>query len=119
LNFIQSEHPQVIALILAHMKADKASIILQNLYLDMQSDVFRRIATMDRVKLEITSEIERILENKISALSSNKKNYSTVGGVESAAKILNFADRVSEKQIIDALEDEDPELAEEIKKEYR
>jgi len=114
LDLIYNEHPQIIALVLAHMKANKASVILQNFTYDIQSNVFRRIAIMDRVRLDITSEIERILENKIIISSSDEKNYSSVGGVESAAKILNFVDRASEKQIIEALQDEDPELVQEI-----
>jgi len=115
-NLIQWEHPQIIALVLAHMEADKASAVLQNLLHDIQSDVFRRIATMDKVKLEIASEIERILENKLIELSSDKKNYSEVGGVESAAEILNQADQYAKKSIIDELEKVFPELAEEIQK---
>jgi len=114
LNFIQQEHPQIIALVLAHLEPQKASIILQNLPHELQSDVSRRIATMDRVSHEIIREIERTLENKLSTLSS--EDYSAAGGVESIAEILNLVDRASEKQIIEALEEEDPELAEEIKK---
>jgi flagellar motor switch protein FliG len=114
LNFIQQEHPQVIALILAHMEPDKASIILQNLPHKTQSDVARRIATMDRVSYEITREIERVVEMKLSSLAN--EDYSSAGGVENMVNILNFVDRASEKQIIEDLEDNDPELAEEIKK---
>ena len=115
LNFIYNEHPQIIALVLAHVKPDKAAIILQNLYHDLQSDVFRRIAVMDWVREEITSEIERTIENMLNELSFERNN-SIAGGVESACKLLNFVDRASEKQIINNLEKKDPELAEEIKK---
>jgi flagellar motor switch protein FliG len=114
LNFIQQEHPQTIALILAYLEPNKASIILQNLNHDVQSDVARRIATMDRTSPEVLREVERVLEKKLSTLSS--EDYTTAGGVESIVEILNLVDRASEKQIIEALEDEDPELAEEIKK---
>ena len=114
LNFIQQEHPQTIALILAYLEPNKASIILQNLPHEVQSDVARRIATMDRTSPEVLREVERVLEKKISTLSS--EDYTTAGGVESIVEILNLVDRASEKQIIEALEDEDPELAEEIKK---
>jgi len=114
LNFIQQEHPQTIALILAYLEPNKASIILQNLPHEVQSDVARRIATMDRTSPEVLREVERVLEKKLSTLSS--EDYSTAGGVESIVEILNLVDRASEKQIIEALEDEDPELAEEIKK---
>ncbi|MCL2833470.1 MAG: flagellar motor switch protein FliG [Treponema sp.] len=114
LNFIQQEHPQTIALILAYLEPNKASIILQNLPHEVQSDVARRIATMDRTSPEVLREVERVLEKKLSTLSS--EDYTTAGGVENIVEILNLVDRASEKQIIEALEDEDPELAEEIKK---
>ena len=114
LNFIQQEHPQTIALILAYLEPNKASIILQNLPHEVQSDVARRIATMDRTSPEVLREVERVLEKKLSTLSS--EDYTTAGGVESIVEILNLVDRASEKQIIEALEDEDPELAEDIKK---
>ncbi|MDR0290213.1 MAG: flagellar motor switch protein FliG [Treponema sp.] len=114
LNFIQQEHPQTIALILAYLEPNKASVILQNLSHELQSDVARRIATMDRTSPEVLREVERVLEKKLSTLSS--EDYTTAGGVESIVEILNLVDRASEKQIIEALEDEDPELAEEIKK---
>ncbi len=114
LNFIQQEHPQTIALILAYLEPNKSSIILQNLPHEVQSDVARRIATMDRTSPEVLREVERVLEKKLSSLSS--EDYTAAGGVESIVEILNLVDRASEKQIIEALEDEDPELAEEIKK---
>jgi len=114
LNFIQQEHPQTIALILAYLEPNKASIILQNLPHEVQSDVARRIATMDRTSPEVLREVERVLEKKLSSLSS--EDYTAAGGVESIVEILNLVDRNSEKQIIETLEDEDPELAEEIKK---
>jgi flagellar motor switch protein FliG len=114
LNFIQQEHPQTIALILAYLEPNKASVILQNLPHEVQSDVARRIATMDRTSPEVLREVERVLEKKLSTLSS--EDYTTAGGVENIVEILNLVDRSSEKQIIEALEDEDPELAEEIKK---
>jgi len=116
LNLIYNEHPQIIALVLAHMEADKASVILQNFTRDIQSNVLQRIASMDRVKLEIASEIERILENKLIALSSDEKNYSIVGGIDSAAKILNLFDQYSKKSVIDEIEKVFPELAEEIQR---
>ncbi len=114
LNFIQQEHPQTIALILAYLEPNKASVILQNLAHEVQSDVARRIATMDRTSPEVLREVERVLEKKLSTLSS--EDYTAAGGVPSIVEILNLVDRASEKQIIESLEDEDPELAEEIKK---
>jgi len=114
LDFVRQEHPQVIALVLAYLSSNKASFILQKLPANIQSDVARRIATMDRTGHEVLREVERVFEKKLSTLSG--EDYSTAGGVESIADILNLVDRASEKRIIETLEDEAPELAEEIKK---
>lgn len=114
LNFIQQEHPQTIALILAYLEPAKASAILQNLPPEIQSDVARRIATMDRTTPEVLREVERVLEKKLSTVSN--EDYTSAGGVDSIVEILNLVDRTSEKSIIESLEDEDPDLAEEIKK---
>jgi flagellar motor switch protein FliG len=114
LNFIQQEHPQTIALILAYLEPNKASIILQGLPTEVRSDIVRRIATMDRASPEVLLEVERVLEKKLSTLSS--EDYTAVGGVESIVEILNLVNPASKMQIIESLEDEDPELAEEIKK---
>lgn len=114
LNFIQQEHPQTIALILAYLEPAKASIILGQLPPEKQSDVARRIATMQRTSPEILREVERVLEKKLSSVS--QEDYTSAGGVESIVEILNLVDRTTEKSIIEVLEEDDPELAEEIKK---
>jgi flagellar motor switch protein FliG len=114
LNFIQQEHPQTIALILAYLEPQKASIILGSLPHEIQSDVAKRIATMDRTSPETLREVERVLEKKLSTLSS--EDYTAAGDVESIVEILNLVDRSTEKVIIESLEEEDPELAEDIKK---
>jgi len=114
MNFIQQEHPQTIALILAYLEPNKASVILGSLPHEIQSDVAKRIATMDRTDPAILREVERVLEKKLSTLSS--EDYTSAGGVESIVDILNMVDRSTEKTIIESLEEDDPELAEEIKK---
>jgi flagellar motor switch protein FliG len=114
LNFIQQEHPQTIALILAYLEPQKASVILGALPHEIQSDVAKRIATMDRTSPEVLREVERVLEKKLSTLSS--EDYTAAGGVENIVEILNLVDRSTEKGSIESLEEEDPELAEEIKK---
>ncbi len=114
LNFIQQEYPQTIALILAYLEPAKAAIILQNLPEEMQPEVSKRLATMDRTSPDVLREVERVLEKKLSTLSS--EDYTAAGGVESIVEILNLVDRSSEKAIIESLEEEDPDLAEEIKK---
>lgn len=114
LNFIQNEHPQTIALILSYLDPNKASNILSNLPHVIQADVAKRIATMDRVSPDVLREVERVLERKLSTLAS--EDYTSAGGIDSVVEILNLVDRGTEKTIIEALEEEDPELAEEIKK---
>ncbi|HTH12920.1 MAG TPA: flagellar motor switch protein FliG, partial [Spirochaetia bacterium] len=74
----------------------------------------KRIATMDRTSPDVLREVERVLEKKLSTLSS--EDYTAAGGVDSIVDILNMVDRTTERQIIETLEEDDPELAEEIKK---
>jgi len=114
LNFIQGEHPQTIALILSYLDPNKAASILSALPHTIQAEVAKRIATMDRVSPDVLREVERVLERKLSTLAS--EDYTTAGGIDSVVEILNNVDRGTEKTIIEALEEEDPELAEEIKK---
>lgn len=114
LNFIQNEHPQTIALIISYLDATKASLILASLPHNIQANVARRIAKMDRTSPDVLREVERVLERKLSTLSS--EDYTAAGGVDTIVEILNNVDRSTEKSIIESLEEEDPELAEEIKK---
>lgn len=114
LNFVQQEYPQTISLILAYLEPAKAATILQNLPAEIQPEVSKRLATMDRTSPEVLREVERVLEKKLSTLSS--EDYTAAGGVDSIVEILNLVDRSSEKAIIETLEEDDPELAEEIKK---
>ena len=114
LNFIQGEHPQTIALILAYLDPNKGALILSGLNHQIQADVAKRIATMDRTSPDVLREVERVLERKLSTLAS--EDYTSAGGIDSIVEVLNNVDRGTEKIIIEALEEEDPELAEEIKK---
>jgi flagellar motor switch protein FliG len=114
LNFIQSEHPQTIALILAYLESDKAAAILSALPPDRQSEVARRIAIMDTTSPDVIKEVERVLERKLSSIGPQE--LTNAGGVKSVVEIINRVDRGTEKTIMEALEVQDPELAEEIKK---
>jgi flagellar motor switch protein FliG len=114
LNFIQSEHPQTIALILAYLEADKAAVILGALAPERQAEVAKRIAIMDTTSPEIIKEVERILERKLSSIAPQE--LTAAGGVKAVVEIINRVDRSTEKTIMETLEVQDPELAEEIKK---
>jgi flagellar motor switch protein FliG len=114
LNFIQNEHPQTIALILSYLDAVQAGKILSELPQDVQADIARRIAVMDSTSPEIINEVEQILERKLSATVT--QDYTNTGGIEAVVQVLNGVDRSTERTILDALEIQDPDLAEEIKK---
>jgi flagellar motor switch protein FliG len=114
LNFIQGEHPQTIALILAYLKPQQAAQIVSALPQDKQADVARRIAIMDRTSPEIIKEIERVLEKKLSSMVT--QDYTIAGGIQSIVDILNSVDRGTEKYIIETLEVQDTDLAEQIRK---
>ncbi|WP_161784683.1 flagellar motor switch protein FliG [Halalkalibacter okhensis] len=114
LNFIQNEHPQTIALILSYLESVQAGQILSELPQEVQADVAKRIALMDSTSPEIVNEVESILEQKLS--STVTQDYTDAGGIEAVVEVLNSVDRSTERTILDALEIQDPELAEEIKK---
>ncbi|MCL6588006.1 MAG: flagellar motor switch protein FliG [Anoxybacillus sp.] len=114
LNFIQNEHPQTIALVLSYLEPTQAGQILSSLPQEMQADIARRIALMDSTSPEVINEVEQILERKLSA--TVVQDYTQTGGIEAVVEVLNGVDRATERTILDALEIQDPELAEEIKK---
>lgn len=114
LNFIQNEHPQTIALILSYLDPVQAGQILSELPQEVQADIARRIAIMDSTSPEIINEVEQILERKLSATVT--QDYTQTGGIEAVVEVLNGVDRSTERTILDSLEIQDPELAEEIKK---
>ena len=113
-GFIADEHPQVIALVLAHMAADKASLLLSGLPAHQQAVVAHRIAVMDRTSPEIVRTVESILERKLSSMLQPAE-VSRVGGVDPLVNIINRSDRPTERQIVEGLEGLDPALAEEVK----
>jgi len=114
LNFIQDEHPQTIALILSYLPASQAALIISALTPDRQSDVTKRIAIMDRTSPEVIKEVEKVLESKLASLIN--QDYTIIGGVDAVVDILNTVDRGTEKHIMETLEIEEPELADEIRK---
>ncbi len=114
INFIQNEHPQTIALILAYLEPDQAASVLSALPPELQVEVARRIALMDRTTPEVLREVEKVLERKLSSVMS--QDYTTAGGVQALVEVINRVDRATEKTIIETLEVQDPELADNIKK---
>ena len=114
LNFISGEHPQTIALIISYLPSDKAGMIISELPPERQADIAKRIALMDRTSPEMIREVERVLERKLSSIVG--QDYTSTGGLDALVEILNNVDRGTEKTIMEALEDQEPDLAEEIKK---
>lgn len=113
-SFIQGEHPQTIALIMTHLPPDKAASLLSSFSQDLQAEVTKRIALMGRTSPEVLKEIEKVLENKISNLAPADYTYS--GGIQSVVDMLNRTDPATLKVVMDVLEMDDPDLAEQIKK---
>ncbi len=113
LNFIQNEHPQTIALVMAYLTAEQSGIILSALPPAQQVEVAKRISTMDRTSPEVLKEVELILEKKLSSFVMH--DFYMAGGVEAVVEILNRVDRGTEKTILETLAEDDPELADEIK----
>ena len=114
LKFIQDEHPQTIALILSYLPASQAASVIGALPPEKQSDVAKRIAIMDRTSPDVIKEVEDILERKLASLVN--QDYTIVGGVDAIVSILNTVDRGTEKHIMETLEIEEPELADEIRR---
>ena len=114
LNFIQDEHPQTIAMILSYLAPAQASQVLGALPPEKQAAVAKRIATMDRTSPDVIKEVERVLERKLASLVN--QDYTIVGGIDAIVGILNSVDRGTEKHIMESLEIEEPELADEIRK---
>ncbi|RYL95346.1 flagellar motor switch protein FliG [Sporolactobacillus sp. THM7-4] len=115
LNFIQNEHPQTIALVLSYLEPEQAAVVLSALPPEAQADVAKRIAQMDSTSPEVISQVERVLEKKISSSSINQ-DYTQTGGIQSIVSVLNGVDRTTERNILEHLEKDNPDLAEEIKK---
>ena len=114
LNFIQDENSQTIALILSYLSAGQAATIVSALSPDKQADVAKRIAQMDRTSPDTIRDVEHVLERKLASLVN--QDYTIAGGVDAIVEILNTVDRGTEKHIMETLEIEEPELADEIRR---
>lgn len=114
LSFLQDEHPQTITLVLAHMPAEHAAMVMSGLAEELQRDVSHRLAVMDRTSPDVIEQVERVLERKLSSVLQPTE-MSAVGGVQSLVDILNRSDRATERLILEALERNDPDLADEVR----
>jgi flagellar motor switch protein FliG len=114
LSFLQDEHPQTVALVLAHMRSDQAAIVLSGMPDDLQADVAHRVAVMETTSPDVIRRVEAILERKLSSvLQSN--DAAAAGGLKPLVDIINHSDRATERLILEGLERRDPALAEEVR----
>ena len=114
LQFVQDEHPQTIALIMAHLSSSQASEILEGLPLKKQQDVIKRLATMEHTSPDVISQVEKELESKLAQFVTAELRET--GGVGATAEILNLTQRSTEKSVLEGLEEQDPELVEQIRR---
>jgi len=114
LTFIVDEHPQTIALIVSHLRPGQGADIINALPPERQLAVIRRIATMQQTSPEIIKEVEKGLENRMASVMSQK--LESTGGVESVAEILNVIDRQTGRNIMENLNQDDPELVDNIRR---
>ncbi len=114
LSFLQDEHPQTVALVLAHMRADQAAVVLSGMPDELQADVAHRVAVMENTSPEVVRQVEAILERKLSSVLQST-DFSAAGGLQPLIDIINHSDRSTERLILEGLERRDPALAEEVR----
>ena len=114
LAFIQEEHPQIIALIVSHLDQDRASEILVGLPAEKQVEVVRRVANMEQTNPALVQEVEAGLEDRLANMLSSSSER--VGGIKAVAEVLNLCDRNTERNIMDGIETDSPDLVENIRR---
>lgn len=114
LTFVSEEHPQTIALIMAHLPEQMAAEVLSGLPSNKQLEVIRRLATMEQTSPEVIAAVEKTLQGRMT--STFNQQAEKKGGVTTVAHILNVTDRMTNKGILESLEQTDAELADEIRR---
>jgi len=114
LNVIANEHPQTVALVMAYLPAETAAQVVSSLPDELQAEVAMRIALMDRTAPEVIREIERVLERKLSSVIN--QDFTSAGGLRSLVDLLNQVDRATERTILETLDEQNPELADEVRR---
>ena len=114
LSFLREEHPQTIALVLAHMPAARAAMVLSGLSEELQAQIAHRLAVMDRTSPDIVRQVEAQLERHLASVLQ-QSDYSNVGGLKPLVEIINNSDRSTERLILEGLERLNPVLAEEVR----
>ncbi len=112
-KFIQNEHPQTIALILAHLSASQAAELIASLPEDMRSEIIIRMANLEEISPEIVKKISGVLDQKLEALGSY--SLEEYGGVKAVAELFNRMDRRASRNVLEQIESRDPELTASIR----
>jgi flagellar motor switch protein FliG len=115
LTLLDGELPQTIALVLAHMRPDQASPVIAGLEGSMRTDVAQAIATMGTATPEAVRVVADTLRIRAGAVVGNREQAEVVGGVQPLVEIINRADISTERALLEALDERDPELAEEVR----
>ena len=113
-TLVSSEHPQTIALVLAHLRPDHAARVMAGLNPKLQGEVALRIAQMERANPEMVALVAESLQKKAEQVI-NSEEMQAVGGVEPLVDIINRADPGTEKMMLTGLEEHDEELADEVR----
>jgi flagellar motor switch protein FliG len=113
-TFLKDEHPQTIALVLAHLPAPQSAEVLSGFVAEQQAEVAHRIATMDRTSPEMVRLVEEELGRRMGSILAHQ-DMTTVGGVETLVEIINRSPRPTERSILEWLDNTDPELAEQVR----
>lgn len=114
MSFLSDEHPQTIALVLAHLAPQQSAIVLSGLGQAMQAEVAYRIASMERASPDVIRIVERELDRRMSTVLGPQE-MANVGGVAPLVAIINRADRSTERMILEGLETVNAELAEVVR----
>ncbi|MBI9074731.1 MAG: flagellar motor switch protein FliG [Desulfatibacillum sp.] len=113
IRIFSGEHPQTVALILAHMKPSQAAAVLTGMPKDVQADIAIRVADINQVPVEIIHEVDSSLQKEV--LSISDSGGREVGGAEALANILNEVDKATEETVMTTMEEERTEIAEKVR----
>jgi flagellar motor switch protein FliG len=113
-NILMPEHPQTVALVLAHLPPLQASQVIAGLPPSVQADIAQRVAMMNPTTPDVVREVETQLKRKMSSVTTTR--HTKVGGIPYLVSVLNNVDQATEKTILETLEEQNPELAEEVRK---
>lgn len=115
-NFLQNQHPQVVALVLAYLGAERAALVMQSMPANVQAEIAVRLAIMERTTPDVIAEVEDAIRDRLGSAFSQRQEVTLAGGIDSVVDLLRKVDLQTEKAILDGLESTDPETADEIKK---